>query len=151
MEQALKDDLGTMESSMGIGNLRAMYRAERQYATFSALDACNFACNIYNDGSILSIVTDCDSHGTHVAGIAAAYHPENPALNGVAPGAQIVSCKIGDTRLKSMETGPGLVRALGSVLENKCDLINMSYGEPTSTPNSGRFVRLAEVSSVHTW
>jgi tripeptidyl-peptidase-2 len=89
-------------------------------------------------------VTDCSPHGTHVAGISAAYHPENPALNGVAPGAQIVSCKIGDTRVGGMETGPGLVRALGQVLEHKCDLINMSYGEPTSAPNRGRFVQLAE-------
>lgn len=28
--------------------------------------------------------------------------------------------------------------------QTKCDLINMSYGEPTSMPNYGRFVQLAE-------
>jgi hypothetical protein len=120
-------------------------RAERQFTTFSALDACNFAVNIYDDGDVLSIVCDTGEHGTHVAGITAAYHPENPALNGVAPGAQIVSCKIGDTRLRGMETGPGLVRALGAVLNNNCDVINMSYGEPTTTPDIGRFVELAQV------
>lgn len=31
-----------------------------------------------------------------------------------------------------------------AALQNKCDLINMSYGEPTSMPDYGRFIRLAE-------
>jgi hypothetical protein len=37
--------------------------------------------------------------GTHVAGIVGAHFPQNPALDGVAPGCQIISCKIGDGRL----------------------------------------------------
>lgn len=120
------------------------FRAQRQWATFSPQDSCNFAVNIYNDGDILSIVVDAGAHGTHVAGICAAHHADDPQLNGVAPGAQIISCKIGDTRLGSMETGVGLMRALATVLENKADVINMSYGEATSTPNMGRFISLAE-------
>ncbi|KAL0371710.1 UNVERIFIED_CONTAM: Tripeptidyl-peptidase 2 [Sesamum calycinum] len=90
----------------------------------------------------LSIVTDSSPHGTHVAGITSAYHPKEPLLNGVAPGAQLISCKIGDSRLGSMETGTGLVRALIAAVEHKCDLINMSYGEPTLLPDYGRFVDL---------
>jgi tripeptidyl-peptidase-2 len=120
------------------------FRTQRQWATFSPQDSCNFAVNIYNDGDILSIVVDAGAHGTHVAGICAAHHADDPQLNGVAPGAQIISCKIGDTRLGSMETGVGLMRALATVLENKADVINMSYGEATSTPNMGRFISLAE-------
>lgn len=75
---------------------------ERSWSTFSAYDACNFAVHLYDDGDVVSLVVDAGAHGTHVAGIAAAYHPTAPELNGVAPGAQIISCKIGDTRLGSM-------------------------------------------------
>lgn len=62
------------------------YKAERQYGTFSAQDGCNFVCNIYEEGDVLSIVVDSGPHGTHVAGITAAHQPDNPALNGIAPG-----------------------------------------------------------------
>ncbi|KAE9618283.1 putative tripeptidyl-peptidase II [Lupinus albus] len=138
--QSLEDDpdSGKLANFVPLTN----YRTEKKYGVFSKLDACSFVANIYNDGNTLSIVTDCSPHGTHVAGIAAAFHPEEPLLNGVAPGAQLISCKIGDSRLGSMETGTGLTRALIAAVEHKCDLINMSYGEPTSLPDYGRFVDL---------
>ncbi|KAI3920188.1 hypothetical protein MKX01_017845 [Papaver californicum] len=118
------------------------YRTERKFGIFSKLDACSFVTNIYDEGKILSIVTDCSPHGTHVAGIATAFHPK--------PGAQVISCKIGDARLGSMETGTGLSRALIAAVEHKCDLINMSYGEGTLLPDYGRFIDLAnEVVNKH--
>ncbi|KAL7146324.1 hypothetical protein ABFS83_06G033000 [Erythranthe nasuta] len=126
------------------------YRLERKYGIFSKLDACTCVLNIYNEGNILSIVTDSSPHGTHVAGITSAYHSKEPLLNGVAPGAQLISCKIGDSRLGSMETGTGLVRALIAAVDHKCDLINMSYGEPSLLPDYGRFVDLVnEVVNKH--
>merc|ERR1739841_497953 len=96
----------------------------------------NFALNSYDDGDTLSIVTDVGAHGTHVAGIVAANYPEKPELNGIAPGAQIVSVKIGDRRMGSSSMGTGEVRGLVAVLENKCQLINMSYGGPTQDHNN---------------
>jgi len=48
----------------------------------------------------------------------------------------------------SLQTNVGLTRALIDVLRHKADLINLSYGEATATPNSGRFIQLAnEVGS----
>ena len=43
---------------------------------FSRLDSCSFVANVYDEGNVLSIVTDSSPHGTHVAGIASAHHPE---------------------------------------------------------------------------
>jgi hypothetical protein len=51
-------------------------RIERQYGIFTRIDACSYVLNIFDDGNVLSIVTDCSPHGTHVAGITAAHHPE---------------------------------------------------------------------------
>ena len=126
------------------------YRAFREFDTFDDVSLLNFAVNIYEDGRVLSIVADAHPHGTHVAGIVAAHYPDRPEFNGVAPGAQIVSCKIGDTYIDGMETGQALIRATKTVVENNCDLINMSFGEPTKTPNKGLIIRyFTEVVEEH--
>ncbi len=114
------------------------YRLERQWSTFGDEDLLNYAVNIYADGNLLSLVCDVGSHGTHVAGIVAANYPDQPELNGLAPGAQLVGVKIGDNRLDSNSCATGEVRGCIAVLQNKADLINQSFGEPSADPDVGR-------------
>jgi len=130
-------DLSNVEEPLTI------FRAERKYATWDAKTQLNYAFNVYENGDIVSIVMDSGSHGTHVAGIAAGYHgPDQPELNGVAPGAQIISMKIGDIRLGGMETGTGVIRALTAAAAAGVDIINMSFGEPSKSGGAGRIVEL---------
>ncbi|EFC49355.1 tripeptidylpeptidase II [Naegleria gruberi] len=129
------------EQVVDLSNEKLMsdYSLNYEYSTFTELDLLNYSFKIYDNGNLLSIVTTSGSHGSHVAGIVGAHFPDKPELNGAAPGCQIVSCKIGDNRLGSMETGTALNRGLISCYENKCSIINMSYGEPSSLANTGIF------------
>jgi tripeptidyl-peptidase-2 len=131
-----KDESGDLRQAKLLTN----FSDEHQYDSFGVDSMLNYSVNIYDEGQVLSIVTCAGSHGTHVAGITGAHFPEQPELDGVAPGCQLVSLKIGDTRLGSMETGQGLVRAAIEMARLKVDLANMSYGEAASLPNYGRFM-----------
>ena len=117
---------------------------EYQFVNMCTASQINVAVNFYNQGKTVSLVTDASPHGTHVAGICASADPSQSSRQGVAPGAELVSLKIGDSRLGSMETGAALTRALQQAIRLKCDVVNLSYGEGCQVPNTGRFVELLE-------
>ncbi|EST06453.1 Peptidase S8/S53 domain protein [Kalmanozyma brasiliensis GHG001] len=105
------------------------FRIERQWQSFGQQDLLTYTVNIEDNGNLLSLVTVAGSHGTHVAGIVGARHDDQPELNGVAPGCEIVSMKIGDARLGSMEQGQAMLRSAQALVDTKCDIANLSYGE----------------------
>ena len=131
---------GELESATVLTN----YKDSHKYATFSYTDMLNYTVRILHEDNILQIVTDSSTHGTHVASIAAGYYENNPELNGVAPGAQIVSIKVGDNRINAMETGYSLANACRDVIENKCDLVNYSFGEPVAFCHAGSVLTMVE-------
>ncbi|KAE8227429.1 hypothetical protein CF326_g7568, partial [Tilletia indica] len=109
--------------------------------------------NAEDDIKALSLVIAAGSHASHVAGIVAARRDyveggekeeDVRSHDGVASGAQLVSLKIGDTRLGSMETQQALLRAAQAILATKCDVANLSYGEASAfgVDNRGAFVDL---------
>jgi tripeptidyl-peptidase II len=116
------------------------YRVRFEHDTCDDISMQTYCVNIYDEGRTLSVVTDAGAHGTHVASIIGAYDKDREELRGIAPGCKIVAVRIGDRRVSgSMETCLGMVRAADAVRRNRCDVVNMSYGEPTvscSTSNS---------------
>lgn len=134
---------GKPDGDLSAAPALASFAAERQWACLGDVEQLNYCLNVYDEGSVVSICCDISGHGTHVAGICAACHPEEPQRNGVAPGAQIVALKIGDTRMDGMETGTGLARAFAHCVKSKVDLINLSFGESSSPATVGRVIEVA--------
>ncbi len=130
----------------GDGNLsdeEAMrnYKENQQYFQFRGRDPeydrnlANFGLNIFPDEYRVNFHFDGDGHGTHVAGIAAGYKINGQeGLNGIAPGARIISLKIGDGRLAGGATTSGsMLEAYeyGIEFAKKHDgpvVFNMSFG-----------------------
>ncbi|PIA13222.1 subtilisin-like protein, partial [Coemansia reversa NRRL 1564] len=118
------------------------YKSTSDVGLLSRRHLLYYTLNFYDDGRTLSIVTSVGEHGSHVAGIIAANHPEEPENNGVAPGAQLLSLTISKQIRNGMETGIGLTRAVKAIVEYGVDMANISFGEPTDTPNRGQWVQM---------
>ena len=60
--------------------------------------------NIFPKEKVVNFHFDDGGHGTHVAGIATGYQIGGVNLNGVAPGANIISCKLGNNNFSGGAT-----------------------------------------------
>lgn len=96
-------------------------------------------CEIHGSGRWVTLGFDGNGHGTHVAGIAAAYRPSAPGRNegmrGIAPGAAIMCLKAMDSRGEG--SWENIARALEYAAENGADVVSVSIGG--SLDKSGSF------------
>jgi tripeptidyl-peptidase II len=90
--------------------------------------------NVLPDEKIVSFHFDDGSHGTHVAGIAGGNHIGGIDLSGIAPGAQMMSLKLGNnlysggcTVTESMKKAYLYADKISKEVEVPC-VINMSFG-----------------------
>ncbi|CAO1619710.1 unnamed protein product [Jaminaea pallidilutea] len=132
--------------SLDLRGLRPLadFHLEQEHNVFGPADLLTYTVNhIFeasdeSNPSAVSLVTLSGSHGTHVAGITGAHLPDSPEENGVAPGVEIVSLKIGDTRVEGMETAFALLRAAQAAIATRCDILNMSFGEDGAFLTEGK-------------
>ncbi|MGB5529865.1 MAG: S8 family serine peptidase [Ignavibacteriaceae bacterium] len=90
--------------------------------------------NIFSDEKIVTFHFDDGSHGTHVAGIAGGNHIGGIDLNGIAPGAKMISLKLGNnlysggaTVTESMKKAYLYADKISKETNVPC-IINMSFG-----------------------
>ncbi|MBT8381743.1 MAG: S8 family serine peptidase [Ignavibacteria bacterium] len=100
----------------------------------SGLSALYMGLNVLPEEQIVSLHFDDGSHGTHVAGIAAGYSIGGIDFNGVAPGANVISLKLGNnlfaggaTVTESMKKAYLYADKISKEVEVPC-VINMSFG-----------------------
>jgi len=93
-----------------------------------------FAVNIFLKQRKAVVHFDDGAHGTHVAGIAAGYRiNDQDGFDGVAPGARVISLKIGNNALGGVSTTESMKQAFQYAArfarEHKVPVVcNMSYG-----------------------
>ena len=85
---------------------------------------------------------DTNGHGTHVAALIAGRH----VMMGVAPRAQIMSCKVlGNDGVGSMDA---VARAILFAVEMNCDLIVMALGAPVGSARLEQAILAADKASI---
>ncbi len=113
------------------------YKEKYDYITIpnaKGLPPFPFALNIFPEQNKVVFHFDDNSHGTHCAGISAGYHIGDADLNGVAPGAKVISLKIGNnnfsggaTVTESKKLAYLYADKISKERKEPC-IINMSFG-----------------------
>lgn len=113
------------------------YKEKFDYFTITnqkGLPPFPFALNIFPEQNKVVFHFDDGSHGTHCAGIAAGYDIGNVGLRGVAPGAKVISLKIGNnnytggaTVTESKKLAYLYADKISKERKEPC-IINMSFG-----------------------
>lgn len=106
------------------------YRVSGEWATLGNEALMNYAVGFEGDDQIV-LYFDSHGHGTHVAGIVGAFEGEGGRLNGIAPGVELVSIKIGDGQFGGSTSGYAISKALDYAVESGCQIVNMSFGGPS--------------------
>jgi subtilisin family serine protease len=117
------------------------YGEKQQFFTMTLEDPktmtppLTFALHINDDATQIVLHFDDGGHGTHVAGIASGFGlMGRKGFNGIAPGAQVLSLKIGDNTLSGGSTTSDSMRKAiefageWSKKHKRAVIINMSYG-----------------------
>ncbi len=113
------------------------YREKHQTVNLEGEDELEYfaiALNIFPNKGKVSFFFDDGSHGTHCAGIACGNSIGETALNGVAPGANLMGFKLGNnnftggaTVTESMKKAYQYADKISKEREEPC-IINMSFG-----------------------
>ncbi|MFH1194335.1 MAG: S8 family serine peptidase [bacterium] len=100
----------------------------------AGLPLLTFGLNIFPDENKINIHFDDGAHGTHCGGISTGYKIGGENLNGVAPGAKVISLKIGNnnfsggaTVTESMKKAYQYASKISKEPGMPC-IINMSFG-----------------------
>ena len=122
-------------------SLRPSYRIKPEAFTFTHPDPAKnqspvgFTITLLLEEEKAEIHFDDGAHGTHCAGISAGFQiHDRPGFDGIAPGAQVMSLKIGDNSLSGGATTPqSMKRAIEYASRWARDkqipvVINLSYG-----------------------
>ncbi|KAJ1940862.1 hypothetical protein FBU59_003681, partial [Linderina macrospora] len=118
------------------------YKLTGQVGMLSRRFLVPYTLNFYDQGQILSIVTCSIDHGTGVAGILAAYDPDNAQNNGVAPGAQLVSIQVAGYRQNGNIPILSRTLALKTLVDYNVNLMVTSIISYVSEPNFGHNIDL---------